>query len=89
MAVEADAVAFAVVGEDFFCGGVFDTFVAAGADTLLAHAVVGIQEDQVVAGKVVKAARNTNLPPHQHKLYLPLPRLRLIYHIHTIASAGF
>ena len=31
VAVEADAVAFAVVGEDFFCGGVFDAFVTAGA----------------------------------------------------------
>ena len=62
VAVEADAVAFVVVDEDFFCGGVFDAFVAAGTDALWAHAVVGIQEDQVAAGKVIKATRKPLCP---------------------------
>ena len=62
VAVEDDAVAFGVIGEDFFWGGVFDAFVATGADALWAHAVVGIQEDQVAAGKVVKAGRKPLCP---------------------------
>jgi len=62
VAVEDDAVTFGVVGKNFFWGGVFDAFVAAGADALRAHAVVGIQEDQVAAGKAVKAARKPLCP---------------------------